>query len=74
MVTPNRVLRLPEVCEMTGLSRSTIYLLMGRKAFAEPIKLSSRAIGFRAGDVAAWIDGRSGEAPRPRHSSEAIEA
>jgi prophage regulatory protein len=48
------LLRLPAVVKHTGLSRSTIYRLMASRHFPVPVKLSSRAVGWRKADVDRW--------------------
>jgi prophage regulatory protein len=48
-----RILRLPEVKALSGLSRSTIYLRMAEGLFARAIALGPRMIGFRESEVAA---------------------
>lgn len=47
--------RLPAVIARTGLGRSSIYALIAKGAFPVPVKLSSRAIGFVAGEIDLWI-------------------
>jgi len=60
---PLRVLRLHELLQRTGLSRSSVYLRMRRESpyfdpkFPPPIRLGSRAIGFREDMVDSWIAG-----------------
>ena len=54
----SRVLRRPEVEARTGLSRSTIYRLMDEGAFPRPVRLHTRAVGWREDDVAGWIASR----------------
>ena len=49
------LLRLPTVEALTGLSRSTIYTLIQRQQFVEPVRLGARCTRFRAGDVQAWL-------------------
>jgi predicted DNA-binding transcriptional regulator AlpA len=39
------VLRLPTVCRMTGLERSTIYRMQTQQQFPQRIKLGVRAVG-----------------------------
>ena len=39
-----RLLTLREVCEMTGLSRSSIYAMMAAGQFPQPIRIGARAI------------------------------
>jgi len=48
-----RILRLPEVKALSGLSRSTIYLRMAEGLFPRAIALGPRMIGFRESEVAA---------------------
>ncbi len=51
-----KVLRLPEVCQVSGLSRSTIYKKIAEGGFPAPVRLSSRAVGWRLADLDAWIE------------------
>lgn len=60
-----QILRLPAVKERTGLSRSTLYEMMRRGDFPQPVPLGARAIGFIEAEVAAWIDGRIAAARGP---------
>jgi hypothetical protein len=39
------VLRLPAVCRMTGLRRSTIYRMQASGQFPQRIKIGARAVG-----------------------------
>ncbi|MFG6559229.1 helix-turn-helix transcriptional regulator [Sulfitobacter sp. 1A15299] len=55
----DKILRCRDVQEVTGLSRSTIYRMMGRDDFPRATKLGVRAIGWRQSVVDSWIDGRS---------------
>ncbi|WP_415355640.1 AlpA family transcriptional regulator [Halioglobus sp. Uisw_031] len=66
----NRILRLPEVIHKTGLSRSSIYLKIGESAFPTPVHLGPRMVGWRQGDIDAWIDKLSCLA-KPEAGSEA---
>ena len=52
----NKVIRLPAVKELTGLSRSTIYLRMSKNEFPQSISLGGRAIGWLEGDVNQWLE------------------
>ena len=55
-----RVVRLPEVVEVTGLSRTTIWRREWDGSFPSPIRLGgerTRAVGWREQDVYEWIDG-----------------
>ena len=51
-----RIIRLPEVKEKTGLSRSTIYLRMSQGRFPKSISLGERAIGWVEQDINQWLD------------------
>jgi prophage regulatory protein len=59
-----RAIRLPELKNQTGLSRSTIYDKLNPKSprydstFPLPKKLGSRAIGWIEAEVQAWIESR----------------
>jgi prophage regulatory protein len=48
-----RILRLPEVKSLSGLSRSTIYARVDQKLWPRPIPLGPRMIGWRESEVAA---------------------
>ena len=60
-MSTGRVWRLPEVMTQTGLSRSTIYDLIGRGEFPRQFNLGPRAVGWVSEDVLAWIDEKIGE-------------
>jgi prophage regulatory protein len=64
-----RFLRLQEVIETTGLSRTTIYRMIAKGGFPPPIKLSERAVGWKDSDVFAWMDERE---RLSRHSMKAL--
>ena len=50
--------RMPSVVRFTGLGRSTIYRMIAAKAFPGPVKLGSRAVGWRWSDLDAWSEAR----------------
>ena len=56
-----RILRLPDVKTLTGLSRSTIYLRMAEGKFPQQISLGSRAVGWINSEVIDWIEHRISE-------------
>ena len=53
-----RILRLHQIKERTGLSRSTIYLLIKGGQFNPPISLGARAVGWLETDVSEFIEAR----------------
>jgi len=52
-------LRRRAVEEITGLSRSTIYDLMGKGQFPRPVKLTGKAVAWPESAVSAWLKSRS---------------
>ena len=70
-----RMLRLSAVLARTGLSRSTMYKLMGEGSFPKPVRLGGQAAGWGEAEVDGWIRGRvaasraaAGRAGRPADS------
>ena len=53
-----KFLRLISVREMTGLSRSSIYLMMRSGAFPKNFLLGERSVGWLEVDILAWIESR----------------
>lgn len=53
-----KILRLPAVKSLTGLSRSSIYLLITKGSFPTQISLGERAVGWVESEVVQWIDQR----------------
>jgi len=51
-------LRLPQVKQRTGLSRSTIYLRIPRGEFPSPINLGGRAVAWLESEIDEWINDR----------------
>lgn len=52
---PNRILRLRDVLEHTGLSRSTVYRRMQEGSFPESIQIGTRCTGWRQSAIDAWL-------------------
>lgn len=55
-ITAPRLLRLPEVLNRTGLSRSSIYLAVKRGTFPAPAKIGTRASAWSENSVTSWIE------------------
>ena len=49
-----KIYRLPEVMDMTGLSRSSIYLRVSTDEFPKPVKIGRRAVGWPEDTIIAW--------------------
>lgn len=55
MTTEERLLRLPEVIERTGLSRSSLYQRINQGTFPRPIKLGQRASAWPLSEIDQWV-------------------
>jgi predicted DNA-binding transcriptional regulator AlpA len=53
---PGTLIRVADVCELLGVSRSMVYRLRSRPGFPEPVKLSPQAIRWRIDAIEAWRD------------------
>jgi prophage regulatory protein len=69
-MTNHRILRLPDVRAITGLSRSTIYLRIARGEFPRPVELGGPAVGWLEAEVQEWLQRRIDES---RAAKEALE-
>lgn len=58
MNTP-KILRLPAVMAMLGVSKPTIYLWIKRGAFPVPIKIGPKASGWLLSEIENWIAERA---------------
>jgi prophage regulatory protein len=55
-----KILRINSVKEITGLSRSSIYLMIQRGEFPNNIRLNNfRAVGWLDSDIQQWISSRA---------------
>ena len=54
-----RLLRISTVCEITSLSRATIYRLVAEGRFPKPTRLSTNRIAWRERSVADWVASRA---------------
>lgn len=52
------VLRLPEVLDRLGVKKTTLYALIKKQQFPEPLKISSRASAWLVSDVDDYIASR----------------
>lgn len=53
-----RILRLPEVCQVTGLKRAMIYRLQQKKLFPQSVKITDHAVGWIDAEVRGWLEQR----------------
>ena len=69
---PSRLLRLPQVIALVGLSRSAILTRVRAGSFPPKFSLGARAVAWRESDVCAWIAARApAEVPAPPAASKA---
>lgn len=54
----SKIIRKKEVCELTGLSRSTIYDQISAGRFPRQVRLGVRSVGWRLEEIQAWIAAR----------------
>ena len=53
-----QILRLPQVCKVTGLGRSMIYQLEAQQRFPCRVRIGARAVGWVEAEVQGWLAGR----------------
>ena len=54
----DKILRFPEVVALVGLSKASLYRMISAGQFVPQVRLGERSVGFRASEVAAWIESR----------------
>lgn len=54
----NRIARLPEVSQLTGLSRSTIYARVEDGLLTQPVQIGPQAVGWPLREIGALNDAR----------------
>ena len=63
-----RLLRRPEVEKLTGLSRSSIYVMMERGEFPRPRRIGQRAVAWDEAALERWLATRAEADPRDVHA------
>jgi prophage regulatory protein len=53
-----RIVRLPQVCAMTGLGRSMIYQMEAEGRFPRRVSIGVRAVGWVESEVQEWLQRR----------------
>jgi prophage regulatory protein len=53
-----KILRLREVCRVTGLCRAMIYRLQADQHFPRSVKITNHAVGWIEAEVQAWLASR----------------
>lgn len=62
--TPLQILRLHQVCRITGLCRTVVYQLEADDRFPKRVYLTERAVGWLEGEVQGWLAQRVAERRR----------
>jgi prophage regulatory protein len=52
------LIRIGNVCAITGLSVPTIYRLMSQNKFPRPVKITTTARAWKLSEITAWADSR----------------
>lgn len=55
---PDRLVRLPEVLQLVGLSRSALYERMANGAFPSSRNIGMRSVAWTLSEIEAWIAAR----------------
>jgi len=53
-----RIIRLKDVIETTGLSRSTIYSYIEQGSFPKSVSLGGRCVGWVESEITEWVAAR----------------
>ena len=67
---PIKVLRLPDVCKVTGLRRAMIYRLQSQQRFPHSISITDHAVGWIEREVQAWLEQRLAARREPGMATE----
>ncbi len=54
----NRCVRIRQVCEMTGMSRASVYRKIAEGTFPKSFKIGARMSAWRVSTIEAWITDR----------------
>lgn len=50
-----RLLRITDVCHVTGLGRSTVYAKIKNEEFPPPVRVHGTCVAWKESEVNAWI-------------------
>lgn len=68
-VRRDKLLRLPDVEEATGLKKSTLYLLMKRGEFPQSVQVTPRCVAWVESKVLQWVQDRIAGAGRQENQA-----
>jgi prophage regulatory protein len=52
------LIRIENVCAITGLSVPTIYRLIAKGMFPRPLKITASARAWKLSEITAWVESR----------------
>lgn len=59
---PRRILRLPQVEQLTGYKRSSIYAMMKDGRFPQQKRIGPGAVGWDSNEIEGWVNEKLGGA------------
>ncbi|WP_311751109.1 helix-turn-helix transcriptional regulator [Proteus terrae] len=63
-----KILRMDQVLNRTGYSKSWTYKLIGKGEFPKQVKIGSRAVGFIESEIDEWIEQRINNSRCPENT------
>lgn len=54
----SRAIRIPEVCNLTGMSRATIWRKARDGSFPQPFRISEAITSWDESEIVAWLDAK----------------
>lgn len=61
-IQQDRALRIPDICKLLGLSRSTIYGKLNARStqyddkFPKPFKIAAKAVAWSRNEILQWLE------------------
>ena len=68
------VIRFPQLKQLVGLSRVTVWRLENAQQFPRRIRLSANSVGWRASEIEKWLRARERGEFAKRHKTESASA
>ena len=56
MLAPRKLIKLPQVTEITTLKRSTVYERVKAGTFPAPLKVGARGSAWDSDEISTWLD------------------
>ena len=68
-----QLLRITEVSKLVGLGKTSIYALLSKNRFPQPLRVAPGSVRWRRSDIEAWIDKLAAEAAWHEHEVQSLE-